>query len=175
MRSSSDRPRVDASLLNLVLSSNRMRAFFILIVLVILMNAVKCPGCSQSFDRGVSTKTHQRKCTALLLAGQKRIKKRVENAQKREAAKLARLEGHTLDEIAEERQELRDQLGDESPQPDIPPQEGEAAESSTVRNNALEIYLRLTIFIDTCWTASSAHNSDLRSASENYSPSQTIP
>jgi len=113
------------------------------------MNAVKCPGCSQSFDRGVSIKTHQRKCTALLLAGQKRIKKRAENAQKREAAKLARLEGHTLDEIAEERQELRDELDDKNPSclMDISPQ---AAESSTVRNNALEIYLRLTNFIDTC-------------------------
>jgi hypothetical protein len=72
------------------------------------MNAIKCPGCSQSFDHGVSIKTHQRKCTALLLAGQKRIKKRVENAQKREAVKLARLEGQTMDDIAGERQEIRE-------------------------------------------------------------------
>jgi hypothetical protein len=107
------------------------------------MNAVKCPSCSQSFDHGVSIKIHQRKCTALLLVGQKRIKKRVENAQKREASKLPRLEGHTLDEIAEERQELRDELDDENPscQMDISPQEAKAAESSMVRNNALEIYL----------------------------------
>jgi hypothetical protein len=67
----------------------------------------------------------------------------VENAQKREASKLPRLEGHTLDEIAEERQELRDELDDENPscQMDISPQEAKAAESSMVRNNALEIYL----------------------------------
>lgn len=94
------------------------------------MNTTKCPGCQKSFAQGLSIKTHQRKCAGLHLVGQKQIKKRTDNAQKREAAKLARLEGHTLDEIAEDRQELRDELDDENPM-DIPLQE---AESPTVRD-----------------------------------------
>jgi hypothetical protein len=130
-----------------------MRIHLVLITFaILLMNTTKCPGCQKPFDQGLSIKTHQRTCTGLHLVGQKQIKKRTDNVQKREAAKLARLEGHTLDEIAEERQELRDELDGGSPPclMDIPPQEGEAAESSTVRNNVLEIYLRLTYFIDTC-------------------------
>ena len=84
----------------------------LLILIVVLMNTVKCPGCSQTFDQGISIKMHQRKCTALHLAGQKQIKKRVENAQKREAVKLARIEGQTMDDIAEERQELQENFND---------------------------------------------------------------
>ena len=128
-----------------------MRALLILLILlVILMNTVKCPGCSQTFDQGVAIKAHQRTCAGLRLIGQKRINKRLQNAQikkqtdnaqKREAAKLARLEGHSLEEIAEERQELRDELDDEN----LPfrvgiPLQLEEAESSMVRKNALEIY-----------------------------------
>jgi len=86
-----------------------MRAlFFLLILVVILMNTVKCPGCSQPFDQGVAIKAHQRTCAALRLVGQKRINKRLQNAQKREAVKLARIEGQSMDDIVEERRELRD-------------------------------------------------------------------
>lgn len=107
------------------------------------MNTVKCPGCSQTFDQGVAIKAHQRTCAGLRLVGQKRInkrlqnaqiKKRTDNAQKREAAKLARLEGHSLEEIAEERQELRDELDDENLpfRMDRVPLQLEEAESSMV-------------------------------------------
>lgn len=90
-----------------------MKALFILLILiVILMNTVKCPGCLQNFNQGISIKTHQRSCTALRLAGQQRIKKRVTNAQKREAVKLARIEGQSMDDIVEKRRELREDLQD---------------------------------------------------------------
>lgn len=76
------------------------------------MNTVKCPGCLQNFNHGISIKTHQRSCTALRLAGQQQIKKRVKNAQKREAVKLARIEGQSMDDIVEERRELREDFED---------------------------------------------------------------
>jgi hypothetical protein len=104
-----------------------MRALFILLILVVvLMNIVKCPGCSQTFDQGIAIKAHQRTCTGLRLVGQKRINKRLQNAQKREAVKLARIEGQTMDDIVEERRELREDLDDnmvhypaEVPNPDL--------------------------------------------------------
>jgi len=73
------------------------------------MNVIKCPGCQKTFDPGRSIKIHQRNCTGLHLVGQKQIKKRIDNAQRlgRDSAKLAKMEGHTLDEIAKERQKLR--------------------------------------------------------------------
>ena len=71
------------------------------------MNVIKCPGCHKTFDPGRSIKIHQRNCTGLHLVGQKQIKKRIDNAQRRDSAKLAKIEGHTLDDIAEECQELR--------------------------------------------------------------------
>jgi hypothetical protein len=71
------------------------------------MNVIKCPGCQKTFDPGRSIKIHQRNCTGLHLVGLKQIKKRIDNAQRRDSAKLAKIEGHTLDDIAEERQELR--------------------------------------------------------------------
>lgn len=76
------------------------------------MNTVKCPGCLQSFDQGISIKTHQRSCIALRLAGQQRIKKRIQNAQMREAVKRARIEGRSVDDIVEESQELQEDLND---------------------------------------------------------------
>lgn len=97
------------------------------------MNTVKCPGCSQTFGQGIAIKAHQRTCTGLLLVGQKRINKRHQNAQKREAVKLARIEGQSMDDIVEERRELREDLDEnmvhypaEAPDPDLP------AESITV-------------------------------------------
>ena len=128
-----------------------MRTLLLVFILftILLMNTTKCPGCQKLFGQGLSIKTHQRTCAGLHLVGQKQINKRTDNAQKRDAAKLPRLEGRTSDEIAEERQELRDELNDEN-HPclvDIPPQEGEAAESSTtVRNNALKIYWLNVLF-----------------------------
>ena len=76
-----------------------MRTLLILLILlVILMNTIKCPGCSQTFDQGVAIKAHQRTCAGLRLVGQKRnnkrlqnaqIKKQTDNTQKQDAAKLA--------------------------------------------------------------------------------------
>jgi hypothetical protein len=74
------------------------------------MNVIKCPGCRKTFDPGLSIKIHgihQRNCTGLHLVGQKQIKKRIDNAQRRDSAKLAKIEGHTLHNLAEKRQELR--------------------------------------------------------------------
>ena len=104
-----------------------MRALFIfLILVVVLMNIIKCPGCSQHFDQGIAIKAHQRTCAGLCLVGQKRINKRLQNAQKREAVKLARIEGQSMDDIVEERRELREDLDDnivhyraEVPNPDL--------------------------------------------------------
>jgi hypothetical protein len=104
-----------------------MRTLFIfLILVVVIMNIVKCPGCSQTFDQGIAIKAHQRTCAGLRLVGQKRINKRLQNAQKREVAKLARIEGQSMDDIAEERRELREELDDnivqyptEVPNPDL--------------------------------------------------------
>jgi hypothetical protein len=75
------------------------------------MNTVKCPGCSQPFDQGVAIKAHQRSCTGLRLVDQKQIKRRLENAQKREAVKLTRIEGQSMDNI-ERRRELREDFND---------------------------------------------------------------
>ena len=104
-----------------------MRALFIFLILVVVMNTVKCPGCSQTFDQGIAIKAHQRTCAGLRLVGQKRINKRLQNAQKREAVKLARIEGQSMDDIVEERRELRAGLDDnvvhypaEIPDPDLP-------------------------------------------------------
>ena len=71
------------------------------------MNTIKCPGCQKSFDHG---KAHQRNCPGLHVVAKEQFRKRGENVQKREAAKLARLDGQTVDDVAEERQELRDEL-----------------------------------------------------------------
>ena len=86
--------------------------FFFLSLVVVLMNIVKCPGCSQTFDHGIAIKAHQRTCAGLCLVGQKRINKRLQNAQKREVVKLARTEGQSMDDIVEERRELREDLDD---------------------------------------------------------------
>jgi hypothetical protein len=105
-----------------------MRALFtFLILVVVFMNIVKCPGCSHTFDQGIAIKAHQRTCAGLRLVGQKRINKRLQNAQKRDVVKLARIEGQSMDDIVEERQELREELDDnvvhypaEVPNPDLP-------------------------------------------------------
>ena len=105
-----------------------MRALSIfLILIVVLMNTVKCPGCSQTFGQSIAIKVHQRTCAGLCLVGQKRINKRLQNAQKREVVKLARIEGQSMDDIVEERWELRAGLDDnvvhypaEVPNPDLP-------------------------------------------------------
>jgi hypothetical protein len=76
-----------------------MRALILLILIVALMNTVKCPGCSQPFDQGIAIKAHQRCCTGLRLISQKQIKRQLENAQKREVVKLARIEGQSMDGI----------------------------------------------------------------------------
>src|SRR5260221_12781046 len=90
-----------------------MRAlFFFLILVVVLMNIVKCPGCSHTFHHAIAIKAHHRTCTVLRLVGQKRINKRLQNAQKREVVKLARIEGQSMDDIVEERRELREELDD---------------------------------------------------------------
>ena len=89
-----------------------MRALFIFLILVVVMNTVKCPGCSQTFDQGIAIKAHQRTCAGLRLVGQKRINKQLQNAQKREAVKLTRIEGQSMDDIIEERRELRAGLDD---------------------------------------------------------------
>lgn len=73
------------------------------------MNTVKCPGCSQPFEQGIAIKAHQRSCTGLRLVGQKLLKRRLENAQKREVVKLARIEGQ--DDI-EGRREMRENFND---------------------------------------------------------------
>jgi hypothetical protein len=93
-----------------------MRALFLFsILVVILMNIVKCPGCSQNFDQGIAIKAHQRTCAGLRLVGQKRINKRLQNAQnaqKRVAVKLAKIEGQSMDDIVKERRELREDFDD---------------------------------------------------------------
>jgi len=90
-----------------------MRALFLFAILVVvLMNIVKCPGCSQTFDQGIAIKAHQRTCSGLRLVGQKRINKRLQNAQKCGAVILAKIEGQSMDDIVEERRELREDLDD---------------------------------------------------------------
>lgn len=74
------------------------------------MNTVRCPGCQKSFNQGKGIKLHQRNCAALYVVAREQFRKRDENVQKREAAKLARLDGQTIDDVAEECQELRDEL-----------------------------------------------------------------
>jgi hypothetical protein len=122
-----------------------MRILLVFIIFIaFLMNTVKCPGCQKSFDQGLSIKAHQRTCGGLHLVGQKQIKKRIDNTHKREAAKLARLEGHSLDEIAEKRQELRDETDDDSLAfpTDIPPQV--PAGPSTVSTEIFRIMFLMT-------------------------------
>jgi hypothetical protein len=90
-----------------------MKAFLLLCaILVIIMNTVKCPGCQKQFNHGKAIKAHQRTCAGLHLVAREQFKKRGENDQKREAAKLARLDGQTMENVAEERQELRNDLED---------------------------------------------------------------
>jgi hypothetical protein len=116
----------------------RFLLIFILFV-AFLMNAVKCPGCQKTFDLGLSIKTHQRYCSGLHLVGRKQIKKRTDIAQRRHSAKLARIEGHTSDDIAEERQELRNSLDVVIPQQEV--------ELSTVPMHVLETHF-LSLIIE---------------------------
>ena len=91
-----------------------MKAFLLLCtILVIIMNTIKCPGCQKPFNQGKAIKAHQRTCARLHLVAREQFKKRDENDQKRGAAKLARLDGQTMEDIAEERQELRNDLEDD--------------------------------------------------------------
>jgi hypothetical protein len=61
----------------------------------------------------------------LRLVGQKIINKRLKNAQKHEAVKLARIEGQSMDDIIEERRELPEDFDNlehypsEVPNPDL--------------------------------------------------------
>ena len=103
-----------------------MRALFIFLILVVIMNTINCPGCSQTFEQGIAIKAHQRTCAGLCLIGQKRINKRLQNAQKCEVVKLARIEGQSMDDIVEQRWKLRAGLDDnivhyptEIPDPDL--------------------------------------------------------
>jgi hypothetical protein len=84
------------------------------------MSAVKCPGCQQTFAKGIAIRAHERSCAALRIVGKERLKKRGDNQKKRETAKLARLEEQTMDEIIEERHELRIELLDNHTTPQHP-------------------------------------------------------
>jgi hypothetical protein len=77
------------------------------------MNTVKCPGCQKPFNHGKAIKVHQLNCAGLHLVAKEQFKKRGENIIKRETAKLARLDEQTMDNVAEERQELRDELAND--------------------------------------------------------------
>ena len=100
------------------------------------MNIVKCPGCSQTFDQGISIKAHQRTCAGLRLIGQKRINKRLQNAQKHEVVKIARIEGQSMDDIVEERRVLREEPDDNIIQyPSEAPNPNLLAGPSTVSRN----------------------------------------
>ena len=118
-----------------------MRALIILLTLILaLMNAVKCPGCSQPFEQGVAIKAHQRSCTGLRLVGQKQIKRRLENAQKREAVKLARIEGQN---DIEGRREMREDFNDNITQESTSaPSPEPCAGPSTVSITTLSLSLR---------------------------------
>ena len=72
------------------------------------MNAVQCPGCKQPFNPGKALKAHQKHCTTLHVVAKERFRQREENAQKRAPLKLARLEGQTMQNIAEEREKQWD-------------------------------------------------------------------
>ena len=74
------------------------------------MNTVKCPGCRKSFNQGKGIKVHQRYCAGLHLVVKEQFKRRGDNLLKQETAKLAKLEEQTMDEIAEETQDLSDDL-----------------------------------------------------------------
>ena len=82
----------------------------VLFLVVFLMNIVKCPGCSRSFDQGIAIKAHQRTCAGLHFIGQKRINKRHQNNKRHEEVKVARIEGQTVDNVLEECQALLENL-----------------------------------------------------------------
>jgi hypothetical protein len=88
-----------------------MRALLIFCILfTLIMNAVQCPGCKQSFDRGKALKAHQNRCTLLHIVAKERFRQREENVQKREAAKMETLQDQTMEDVAEEREEPRSDL-----------------------------------------------------------------
>jgi len=91
-----------------------MKALLLCIILVVfaIMNTIKCPGCQKSFNQGKAIKNHQRSCGGLHVVAKEQFRKRGENVEKREVAKLAKIDGQTLDDIAEERQDLREDLDD---------------------------------------------------------------
>jgi hypothetical protein len=91
-----------------------MKVFLLLCAILasFIMNNIKCPGCQKSFNHGKAIKVHQRTCAGLHLVAKEQFRKRGENVEKREVAKLARIDGQTMDDIAEERQDLREDLDD---------------------------------------------------------------
>lgn len=91
------------------------------------MNTVKCPGCQKPFNQGKAIKVHQRTCPGLHVVAKDQFKKRGENVQKRDSAKLARLDGQTMDDVAKEHQELWDGLDNSTHSADL------IRKSSTVR------------------------------------------
>jgi hypothetical protein len=92
------------------------------------MNTVQCPGCKQPFGQGKALKVHQTHCTPLHVVAKDRFRQREENIQKWKAVKMARLEGQTMEDIAEEREELWGDIAT-----DVVDQSIE--ESSAVRNS----------------------------------------
>ncbi len=92
-----------------------MKVFLLLCAILaffIIMNTIKCPGCQKSFNHGKAIKVHQRTCAGLHVVAKEQFRKRGENVEKREVAKLAKIDGQTMDDIAEERQDLREDLDD---------------------------------------------------------------
>ena len=84
------------------------------------MSTVKCFGCQQTFAKSIAIRAHERSCAAFCVVGKEHLKKHGENQKKKKTAKLARLEGQTMDDIVEERHELRNEILDGNTAPQHP-------------------------------------------------------
>ena len=74
------------------------------------MNLSKCPGCQRNFAKGGAIRVHQRACNGLRSSAFMIYRRRDEN-QKREAlAKLRCHEGLTPEDLANQRQDIRDEV-----------------------------------------------------------------
>lgn len=73
------------------------------LVIIVLMNLVKCPGCHKSFSRGVGIRVHQKSCNPLRLGANTIF-------LKREGAKIPHRDGLAPEELADQRQKIRDEV-----------------------------------------------------------------
>jgi hypothetical protein len=74
------------------------------------MNLSKCPGCQRNFAKGGAIRVHQRACNGLRSAAFMVYRRRNKNQKREGLAKLRCPEGLTPEDLANQRQDIRDEV-----------------------------------------------------------------